>query len=214
MSDKIPEDRTRWWWVRHAPVVTSGGKIYGQKDVPCDTSDTASFEGLAAMLPAGAVWVTSHLCRAIDTAAAIVTAGAASQPVLREPDFAEQSFGHWQDHSWDDLQQENSVQYQAFWESPGRNAPPGGESFADLIARTDKAIKRLNTAHQGRDIVAVTHGGTIRAALAIALDVEPINALSLKIDNLSLTRLDHFGGGQFKGQGSNWRIDGVNLPPV
>ena len=46
---------TRWWWVRHAPVVDHGGKIYGQGDIGCDVSDTASFEGLAAKLPEGAI---------------------------------------------------------------------------------------------------------------------------------------------------------------
>jgi len=37
---------TRFWWVRHAPV-DHGGRIYGQKDMPCDCSDTAVFTGLA-----------------------------------------------------------------------------------------------------------------------------------------------------------------------
>ena len=26
---------TRWWWVRHAPVRSDGGNIYGQKDMDC-----------------------------------------------------------------------------------------------------------------------------------------------------------------------------------
>jgi len=206
--------RTRWWWIRHAPVTTHGGKIYGQKDVPCDTSDSAAFAGLAALLPVGAVWVTSHLMRAKDTANAIVEAGAPFEEPLIERDFAEQSFGDWQDHSWDELEKLNPPVYRTFWENPGRNAPPGGESLADLIARTGSVIDRLNTEHQGRDIVAVTHGGTIRAALAYALDLEPIDAMSYTIDNLSLTRIDHFQAGLFQGKGNNWRIDGVNLPPT
>ena len=41
---------TRFWWVRHAPV-DSEGRIYGQKDMPCDCSDTAVFAGLARQLP-------------------------------------------------------------------------------------------------------------------------------------------------------------------
>ncbi len=210
----MTKNRTRWWWVRHAPVTTHGGKIYGQKDVPCDTSDAAAFEGLAAMLPQGAVWVTSNLRRAKDTAAAIFEAGADYVQPLIEADFAEQSFGDWQDHSWDDLGELYPVEYQAFWQNPGRNAPPGGESLADLIVRTDLGVKRLNIGHRGRDIVAVTHGGTIRAALALALDMEPIDAMSFVIDNLSVTRIDYFEDGLFQGKGRSWRIDGVNLSPT
>lgn len=66
----------RWWWVRHAPVVGHRGELNGQRDVPCDTSDSRAFAALAAVLPADAVWVTSHLSRARDTAAAILSARA------------------------------------------------------------------------------------------------------------------------------------------
>ncbi len=207
-------NNVRWWWVRHAPVTTHNGKIYGQKDVPCDTSDTAAFAGLAAKLPHGAVWVTSHLRRTIDTAASIVEAGAPYRQPLVERDFAEQSFGDWQDHSWDDLDKLYPAEYRTFWKNPGRNAPPGGESLADLITRTGDAIERINAAHDGRDIIAVTHGGTIRAALAVALGMEPIDAMSFTIDNLSLTRIDYFRGGLFNGKGRSWRVDGVNMPPL
>ncbi len=67
---------TRWWWVRHAPVIHHGGAIYGNSEVECDTSDAASFRGLAQRLPANALWVTSHLSRARKTAAAIIIDGA------------------------------------------------------------------------------------------------------------------------------------------
>ena len=85
---------TRWWWVRHAPV-PDGGRIYGQKDLPCDCSDAPVFTAVAAMLPRDAVWVTSHLQRTTQTAAAIIAASigamsplstsAGSQPGPTEP---------------------------------------------------------------------------------------------------------------------------------
>ncbi len=62
---------TRWWWVRHAPVVENGGRIYGQDDFNCDCSDAATFQALARLLPADPVWVTSHLRRTQQTARAI-----------------------------------------------------------------------------------------------------------------------------------------------
>ena len=39
--------------------------------------------------------------------------------------------------------------------------------------------------------MAVAHGGPIRAALALALGIEPERALAFAIANCSLTRLDH-----------------------
>jgi alpha-ribazole phosphatase len=98
-----------------------------------------------------------------------------------------------------------------FWLAPAHAVPPGGESFVDVIARVSAAVTRLNRTHPGRDIVAVAHGGSIRAALAFALDLDPEAALAFSIDPLSLTRLDHVDG---PGAGHGWRVSTVNLPPV
>ena len=209
---------TRWWWIRHAPVVEHGGKIYGQGDIACDISDTRSFEGLAKKLPIGAKWVTSHLSRTKDTAKAILQAGEldliTSSEIFEEPNFAEQSFGDWQDCTWDDLHAQASPEYKSFWNNPGYHAPPGGESFFDLMERTNSAIWRLNDEFPNRDIIAVTHGGTIRAAVALAIGAKPMMALGVAINNLTLTRLDYVSEGLYRGQGGVWRIEGINLPPI
>jgi len=66
---------TRWWWVRHAPVRSDGGNIYGQKDIACDTSDREVFEAVAKILPRSAVWYASNLMRTHQTAEAIWDTG-------------------------------------------------------------------------------------------------------------------------------------------
>ncbi len=208
---------TRWWWVRHAPVTCHGGRCYGQTDLPCDVSDGSRFEGLARRLPADAVWVTSTLVRTQMTAAAIVAAGLAGPDpipgpdVLAEADFMEQHFGDWQGVSYDELAVRRGPDWLRFWLGPAREAPPGGESFVDLMARVLPTIERLGRAHEGRDIIAVTHGGTIRAAVALALDLDPEAALALSVDNLSLTRLDQFHG---TATSRNWRVATVNQSPL
>ena len=66
---------TRWWWIRHAPVTDDGGCFYGQMDLEADTGDTAAHRALAKVLPPDAVWLSSHLRRTRQTAAAIGEAG-------------------------------------------------------------------------------------------------------------------------------------------
>src|ERR1700690_4119104 len=66
---------TRWWWVRHAPVREDGGRIYGQKDIGCDTSDREVFEAVGKILPRNAVWYASNLRRTHQTADAIWAGG-------------------------------------------------------------------------------------------------------------------------------------------
>ena len=201
---------TRWWWIRHAPV-RDGGRIYGQSDLPCDCGDAAVFAGLAAELPAGAVWVTSNLIRTTQTADAILAAdpgkfAGVEADALSE--LAEQHLGEWQGLDRKAFYAERKVGTHAFWFAPADERPPGGESFTDLVERVAPAIARLSARHRGRDIVAVTHGGTIRAALGLALDLAPQAALAFSTDNCSLTRLDHLSAGD--GGPGLWRVVAVN----
>lgn len=209
---------TRWWWIRHAPVINHGGRIYGQDDPDCDCSDEATFRRLARMLPENAVWVTSHLSRTRRTAESILAhlARTPSPPPIVEPALAEQHFGDWQGMTNEELAARRDGAWHRFWLAPAAEAPPGGESFVDMIARVTLAIERLSAEHAGRDIVAVTHGGTIRAALAHALALDPERALAVMIDNCALTRLDHIAGSPGShapdAEGA-WRVRLVNLSP-
>jgi alpha-ribazole phosphatase len=207
---------TRWWWIRHAPVVGNDGRCYGQTDFPCDVGDTAALTSLASRLPADAVWVTSPLQRTTLTAAALVAAGAPGPTpipgpdVIVERDLIEQNFGEWQGVTYAELAARQNSIGPRLWLGPARETPPGGESFVDLTDRVHRAIAQLNERFAGQDIIAVTHGGTIRAALGKALALAPETSLAFSVDNLSLTRLDHFPEAD---PAEAWRVAGANLPP-
>jgi alpha-ribazole phosphatase len=208
---------TRWWWVRHAPVINSRPELYGHKDLDCTLEDEASIAMVAEWLPADAVWVTSHLKRAICTADAVrnrMAARAPNQPApIIEPAFAEQNFGDWEGLSFDELKDWLGLGFEAFWKAPAKVAAPAGESFVDVIARVADGIARINAAHAGRDIVAVAHGGSIRAALAHALSLDADAALTFRIDNLSLTVIEHIQpstAAPERGARTTWRVASVN----
>jgi len=200
---------TRWWWVRHAPVTEDGGRVYGQADPPANVSDVESFRALAAVLPREAVWVASHLQRTHQTADAVAAHGPARPSLMIEPDLAEQSFGDWQGQVRAEIYKTHGLPHE-FWLAPARTCPPGGESFVQVIERVERCVARLSPSHAGRDVVAFAHGGTIRAALALASGCTPEVALNFSIDNLSLTRLDHIDPA---GAGACWRVNSVNVPP-
>ena len=199
-------DCTRWWWVRHAPVIGVDGVIYGAKDVDCDVSDLESFKILAEILPKNAIWITSHLSRSIKTAHAIASAGLIKTDPLIENDLGEQDFGDWQGLSWDQMLEIDADLYNVFWKDPTHNRPPGGESFVDLINRTEKVIDRLTVEYKGQDIVAVVHGGTIRAALSVALNLSPAQGMALQFDTLSVSIMEHVEDGLLRGAGGVWRL--------
>ena len=209
---------TRFWWVRHAPV-QHDGRIYGQKDMPCDCTDDATFAGLARQLPKQAVWVVSNLRRTHETAQAIVRAGLPGPTEIPGPqaeaipDLAEQNFGDWQGLTYEELRLSRGGEFHRFWHAPAHQRVPGGESFVEMMARVARATLALVEQHRGRDIIAVAHGGTIRAAIGLALDLAPEAALGFTINNISLTRLDYFDDPMAR-HGHAWRVASVNQPAV
>lgn len=202
---------TRWWLIRHAPV-DAAGLIYGQLDLPADTGNTAAAQSLAARLPSSPVWLATPLQRTQQTAAAIQAARSEGTSPTLVPGLSEQHFGDWQGHSVERLMQDDAATWQRFWETPAESRPPNGESFADVVARVRETLTRLSAAYEGRDIVAAAHGGSIRAALAAALDIPAANALSFVIDTWSLTRLDFIHPAD--ANAGAWRVGCVNQPAL
>src|SRR5262245_53695861 len=184
-------EQTRWWWIRHAPV-PDGGFIYGQRDLACDCGDREIFRILGRELPQDALWLTSNLLRTKQTAAAILAAAPERFRGI-EPTavgaLAEQHLGEWQGQERKVFYAARKVGTHTLWFAPAEERPVGGESFADLVQRVVPAIEGATAEYRGRDIVAVTHGGTIRAALALALGVPPQTRVRFTIDNCSITRL-------------------------
>ena len=185
------DEETRLWLIRHAPVRGPRGVIHAP-DAPADLSDAAAIAALMAVLPVVSCAVCSPARRTRETAR-VLRLDAAEDEAFREQDF-----GQWTGRRHDDLAAELGEAYRAFWKSPAVNRPPGGESFVDQIAR---ARARLAALPAG-DVVLVVHSGTIRALLAIALDLAPDAALRFVVDPLSLTRIDRLEGG--------WRVVAVN----
>jgi broad specificity phosphatase PhoE len=207
-EDKPKVVITRWWWVRHAPVRNDGGNIYGQTDIACDTSDSEVFLAVAKILPRGAVWYASNLQRTHQTAEAIWNAGfPRPATMIREAAFAEQHLGQWQGT--------NRAAFVAsrpagsHWFADINEPAPGGESFMDLYRRVTGTIDRITVAEAGKDVIAVGHGGTIKAAVGLALGGLVETGLAFDIDNCSVTRLDHFATPDRK----LWRLPMVNQQP-
>ena len=208
---------TRWWWVRHAPVTANKGCVYGQTDHPCDVSHTPTFQRLAKLLPKDAIWVTSNLLRTKQTAAAIHEHLPPPPPAPEAHDeLAEQHFGTWQGMTYEAIKNGSQGAWHKFWLAPAATAPPGGESFIDLMARVTPTVERLSKTYGGRDIIAVTHGGTIRAAIAQALHLSPEKALSVEVENCSLTRIDLHQGpvsSHAPEETQHWSLRFANLSP-
>jgi alpha-ribazole phosphatase len=181
----------RLWLIRHAPVDGPRGVIH-DTDAPADLGDAHRLDTLRANLPAERTAYCSPARRTVETALAL-----GLDPV-REAAFREQNFGAWTGRRHDEIARELGDAYEVFWRKPATNRPPGGENFVDQIARVAAGLAALPP----DDVILVVHSGTIRAALAVALETSAESALRFVIDPLSLTRIDRLDG--------SWRIGAVN----
>lgn len=201
---------TGFWLIRHALVESAARAVlYGQSDVHVCTltmaQQAAAYAALAARLPRPARWFVTPLSRTTLTAEAIFRGGYPTAELTIEPAFIEQNLGVWQGLPHADLPARLQRPAHPFWPLAGEELPPGGETIGAVTTRVGEALERLATAHAGEDVVIVAHGGSIRAAVAHALDLHPDQALAFSVQNLSLTRIERHS--------ARWKVVCVNEAP-
>ena len=128
------------------------------------------------------VLIASDLSRARLAGEAIGAATGVSLAI--DPRWRELDFGQ-----WDGLApgQVDSAALARFWDDPDGCAPPDGERWSDLVRRVSAALHNL----AARPTLVVTHGGAMRAALAVlcgfdmrqtwAVDLPYASLLSLRV---------------------------------
>lgn len=188
---------TRFWWVRHGP--THAKTMVGWSDLPADLSNSGAISRLAAYLPQDAVVVSSDLIRATATADAVQ---ADRMRLPHDRMLREIHFGTWELRSHNEIEAETPDLIRAFWDSPGDVRPPDGESWNDINARIWAATDRLIADYAGRNIILVAHFGAILSAVQRAENLTPEQAFSHRIDNFSVTEMNHSSKG--------WRMGRIN----
>lgn len=145
--------------LRHTRPLGAEGLCYGRTDLALDDSFGAESTRLSRELPEIARIVTSPLSRCHRLAQ--VLAEVRGLPVQVLPDLIEMDFGAWEGLRWDDVPRAELDQ----WSADFHHARPhGGESVAQLLARARAAMDAATTGTA--PVLAVTHAGIIKAALA------------------------------------------------
>jgi alpha-ribazole phosphatase len=142
--------------LRHgAPV--DAGKMIGRTDCAPTAEGIAACMERAQGLTFAAI-IASDLSRASSAADAI--ARSMSLVPTLDPRWRELDFGAWDGHAAAEI---GTDALSPFWNDPEANPPPAGECWSGLTARVGDAIADLRPV----DTLIVTHGGAMRAALAI-----------------------------------------------
>jgi alpha-ribazole phosphatase len=135
---------------------------------------------------------TSPLDRASTTAAA-VAAPHALKPVVVD-DLREIDFG---DVAGLEFEQLPVDLQRGLLERPAEVGFPGGESFVDVQRRVVAAVETLVTRHPEETVVAISHAGAIRAALAAWLRMAADGAFRLDQRAAAVNVVDFVDGTPF-----------------
>ncbi len=174
--------------VRHAPHALVGSRLCGRaKGCGLDEQGKARAQRLGAALAEirPSVVYASPLERALQTGAAIAEA-CAIRLRIAEP-LNEIDFGGWTGADFADLEADGEWRR---WNGHRASArPPGGESMAEVQARTSRWLGLVRSLHPGGLVVAVSHADVIKAILAEALGWSLDRHDRLQIDPASVSRL-------------------------
>jgi alpha-ribazole phosphatase len=173
--------------IRHPPPRDVDGLCYGRLDV------TVEREAIIA----AAESLSGRLSREILATAAIYSSQSArcwelarhlAAPRRPEPadELMEMDFGLWQGRRWDAIARSEIDA----WAEDVWNYRPGGGESADMVAvRWERWSNQVRQRHAG-DVIAVTHAGVIRIALARSGRIKGSRALAAHIPFGSIHRLD------------------------
>jgi broad specificity phosphatase PhoE len=160
--------------VRHGQSEwNEAGRWQGQADPPLTDLGRTQAQAAAASLGALDAIFASDLQRAAETAT-IISQALGVGPVVLDPDLRERHAGEWSGLTRPEIDERypgwltpQGDRHDAFRPrstistGEGERRPPGWEPDSSVLERAVTALRRIDEAVGGGDVLAVTHGGLI-----------------------------------------------------
>jgi broad specificity phosphatase PhoE len=182
--------------VRHGETFYNAQRrLTGQSDVPINPLGERQVAALSDCLATEQldVIVTSDLERARVTAEAIALNH--GLPVYEDTDLRELSFGDWEGYTFDEVLARDADLVSLWRADPVKNAPPGGETVAQLRDRCARALTYWQTRYTESNVVWVTHGALIGVLLCHVLGIDLKHRWQFRHDNASISEIRLRGDG-------------------
>lgn len=187
---------TTLYVIRHGETDWNAALRYqGQRDIPLNESGRVharrNGEALRSLIADTGVvdFVASPMTRAIETMEIVrETLGLPRHGFTTDARLREVHYGHWEGHLAADLPKLDPEGLKARAADPFHWRPRGGETYAELMARTSSWLREVE-----RDTVVVAHGGVSRTLRGALLDLDPasIPRLDVPHDRILILRHDN-----------------------
>ena len=170
--------------IRHTTPKIAKAICYGQSDIGLDASFHKELKFVLQHLPQQLDEVySSPLSRCTLLAREIFAS------VKTDHNLMEMNFGNWEMKPWDELPKNQLSE----WMDDFVNVTvPGGESFKDLLRRSQHFLQSIS-GKENKRIGVVCHAGVIRAMVGHFLHVDPRYLFRIQIDygSVSLVRVNN-----------------------
>ena len=188
---------TRLLLLRHGQTQLSAQQRYSGRGNPVLNEVGWRQAGLAARYIAQragiAAVISSPLQRAYDTAT--TAARALGMDVTIDDDMIETDFGAWEGLTFGEAA-ERDPELHRRWLRDTSVAPPGGESFDDVLLRVLRARGRIIAGYEGETVLVVSHVTPIKLLLRLALDAGAGILYRMHLDLASLSIAEFYPDGQ------------------
>jgi broad specificity phosphatase PhoE len=172
---------------RHGETDMTHGRYCGSSDPPLNERGREQAERICDLLRSETIAAiyASPLRRALETAEPSARAlGLEIIPVsaLREADF-----GAWEGMTFDEVRRLYPAQWSAREADPYSVAPPGGESYRDLLARIEPAFEDLLGSHGDATIAVFAHRSVNRLFMTRVFSMPVAHYRRIQCDPAALT---------------------------
>lgn len=191
-----PEEATEVVLIRHGQTRANlEHRWQGQSDWGLTDEGVRQAERLAAGLQGVDVVYSSPLSRARVTAGKV--ADRHGLDIHEDEGLKEIGFGEWESKTVEEIRQIDAEGFDRLWSGEDFRRGRTGETFVEVADRMDQAVRRIVTAHPGRRVAVVSHGGATRAFATRVLGMDFADRHRLPIlGNTALGRVDYSDRGR------------------
>jgi broad specificity phosphatase PhoE len=165
---------TRIFLIRHgATILSAEDRFAGETNVPLSDEGRHQAQRLSERLQGvkiAAVYA-SPMGRTVETAQ--ILAQPHGLTVQQKDGLREISHGHWEQMTREEVEKQFPEEASDWDKDPYTFAPSGGESGLAVTARALPVLIDLVKAHQGENVLVVSHKATIRLLLSSLLGFDP-----------------------------------------
>jgi len=187
---------TRMTAIRHGQTAWNvDSRIQGQLDIGLNAQGLWQAQRVAQALGGEAIDAiySSDLERAHTTAQAI--GARTGVPIQLAPGLRERGFGHFEGHTFSEIESRWPEQALAWRQRNPQFEPPNGESLARFQQRVLECVQPLAQRHAGQHIVLVAHGGVLDVLYRAATGQDLSAARTWALENAAINRLLWSGQG-------------------